>query len=124
MAWRVWILKSSPCFMTWLRIPLVTFDDLAQAGFSSEVLAAVRCVTHSEGETYAEYVIRCKANSIGRRVKLADLADITRLSRTIVRPVALDRDISRFGKYLLSHSFLTDQITEDRYRAAMPAFEG
>ena len=102
----------------------VTFDDLAQVGFSNEFLASVRCVTHSEGETYAEYVVRCKANPVGRRVKLADLADNTRLSRTVVRPLALDRDISRFAKYLLSHSFLTDQITEEQYRAAMPAFEG
>ncbi len=81
-------------------------------------------VTHADGETYADYVVRCGANPIGRRVKLSDLADNTRLSRTIVRPLALGKDTARYGKYLLSHSFLTDQITEDQYRSAMPEFEG
>ena len=102
----------------------VTFDDLEREGFSGEVLAAVRCVTHAEGETYADYVVRCQADPIARRVKLSDLADNTRLSRTIVRPQALERDTARFAKYLLSHSFLTDQITEEQYRAAMPEVEG
>ncbi len=102
----------------------VTIDDLEREGFSAEILAAVRCVTHADGETYADYVVRCGANPIGRRVKLSDLADNTRLSRTIVRPLALGKDTARYGKYLLSHSFLTDQITEDQYRSAMPEFEG
>ena len=102
----------------------VTIDDLEREGFSAEVLAAVRCVTHDEGETYADYVVRCRGDEIGRRVKLSDLADNTRLSRTIVRPQALARDTARFAKYLLSHSFLTGQITEEQYRAAMPEVEG
>ena len=102
----------------------VTFDDLEQEGFSSEILAAVRCVTHAEGVPYAEYVVRCRDNAIARQVKLSDLADNTRLSRTIVRPKALGRDTARFAKYLLSHSFLTGQITEEQYRASMPEVEG
>ena len=102
----------------------VTFDDLEREGFSGDVLAAVRCVTHAEGETYADYVVRCRADPIARRVKLSDLADNTRLSRTIVRPHDLGRDTARFAKYLLSHSFLTGQITEGQYRAAMPEVEG
>ena len=102
----------------------VTIDDLEREGFSGEILAAARCVTHSEGESYADYVVRCRANPIARRVKLSDLADNTRLSRTIVRPLALSRDTARFAKYLLSHSFLTGQITEEQYRAAMPEVEG
>jgi hypothetical protein len=102
----------------------VTFDDLEHEGFSGEILAAVRCVTHAEGESYAEYVVRCRDNPIARRVKLSDLADNTRLSRTIVRPQALDRDTARFAKYLLSHAFLTGQITEEQYQAAIREFEG
>jgi hypothetical protein len=102
----------------------VTLDDLEREGFSGAVLAAVRCVTHAEGESYADYVVRCRPDPIARRVKLSDLADNTRLSRTIVRPHALARDTARYAKYLLSHSFLTDQINEEQYRAAMPEFEG
>jgi hypothetical protein len=102
----------------------VTLNDLEREGFSGEVLAAVRCVTHAEGESYADYVVRCRDNPIARRVKLYDLADNTRLSRTIVRPQALARDTARFAKYLLSYSFLTGQITEEQYREAMPEVEG
>ena len=102
----------------------VTLDELEREGFSGVVLAAVWCVTHAEGETYADYVVRCRADPIALRVKLSDLADNTRLSRTIVRPLALSRDTARYAKYLLSHSFLTSQITEEQYRAAMPEFEG
>ena len=102
----------------------VTLDDLEREGFSGDVLAAVLCVTHAGGETYADYVVRCRADPIARRVKLSDLADNTRLARTIIRPQALARDTARFAKYLLSHSFLTGQITEAQYRAAMPEFEG
>ena len=105
-------------------VAMVTIDDLGREGFSGEVLAAVRCVTHAEGETYADYVVRCRADPIALRVKLSDLADHTRLSRTIVRPLALGRDTARYAKYLLSHSFLTGQITEDQYRSALPEFEG
>lgn len=102
----------------------VEFDDLERAGFSGAVLAAVRCVTHDQSETYADYVVRCRADPIGRQVKLSDLADNTRLSRTIVRPEALGRDMARYSKYLLSHAFLTGQITEAQYRAAMQGMEG
>lgn len=102
----------------------VTLVDLEREGFSAVVLAAVRCVTHDASVSYADYVVGCRANPIARSVKLSDLADNTRLSRTIVRPQALRRDTNRFAKYLLSHSFLTDQITEEQYRAAMPEVEG
>src|SRR3954449_1899590 len=98
----------------------VTLGDLEREGFSAAVLAAVRGVTHADGETYADYVVRCGRNEVARRVKLADLADNTRLSRTIIRPQALGRDTARFGKYLLSYSFLTGQIDEEQYRRARP----
>jgi (p)ppGpp synthase/HD superfamily hydrolase len=102
----------------------VTFDDLEREGFSAAVLAAVRCVTHADGESYADYVVRCRADPIARLVKLSDLADNTRLARTVVRPRALGRDTARFAKYLLSYSFLSGQIDEEQYRGAMPQFEG
>src|SRR3954451_4706993 len=66
----------------------VTADDLRQEGFSEAIIAAVLCVTHRKDEPYADYVVRCKGNEIARRVKLSDLEDNTRLSRTILR---LDR---------------------------------
>jgi len=97
----------------------VTEDDLRQQGFGESVLAAVRCVTHRKGEPYADYVVRCKANEVARQVKLADLEDNSRLGRTILRPDRIGTDLARIRRYVLSYKFLTDQITEEQYRAAL-----
>ena len=83
-----------------------------------------------EKESDTDMVARAKLQigpvkaTFNGKVKLSDLAYNTRLSRTIVRPQALGRDTARYAKYLLSHSFLTGQITEEEYRAAMPEVEG
>jgi (p)ppGpp synthase/HD superfamily hydrolase len=97
----------------------VTLDDLRMAGFSEAVLEGVRCVTHVRSEPYADYVIRCKANEAARQVKLADLEDNSRLSRAILRPDRMAQDLARTRRYILSYKFLTDQISEEQYRALM-----
>ena len=97
----------------------VTPDDLRAAGFGERVLAAVQCVTHSRSEPYADYVIRCKANDVARQVKLADLADNSRLDRVLLRPQRQQPDLARIRRYILSYKFLTDQITEEQYRSLM-----
>ena len=97
----------------------VTADDLRAAGFAAPVVAAVVRVTHRKDQSYADYVVGCKGDDLARRVKLADLADNTRLDRTILRPDRLAHDLARVRRYLLSYKFLTDQITEDEYRTLM-----
>ena len=97
----------------------VTVDDLRAAGFNENILAAVLLVTHRKVEPYAEYVVRCRANEVARRVKLADLGDNTRLDRTILRPQRFEADVARLRKYVLSYKYLTDQITEEQYRTLM-----
>jgi len=97
----------------------VTADDLRHAGFGEKIVAAMLCVTHRKDEPYADYVVRCKANEVARRVKLADLTDNSRLDRTILRPQRFDADVARIRKYLLSYKFLTDRITEQQYRTLM-----
>jgi (p)ppGpp synthase/HD superfamily hydrolase len=97
----------------------VTADDLRQAGFSEQVVAAVLCVTHRKDEPYADYVVRCKSNEVARRVKLADLEDNSRLDRTLLRPKRFEADVARLRNYVLSYKFLTDQITEQEYRSLM-----
>lgn len=97
----------------------VTHDDIKKDGFSEAVLAALRLVTHSRRDSYADYVVKCKADPIAREVKLADLHDNARLSRVMLRPDQLDRDLSRVKKYLLSYRFLCDEISEADYRKAM-----
>jgi (p)ppGpp synthase/HD superfamily hydrolase len=97
----------------------VTADDLRREGFSESIVAAVLCVTHRKDEPYADYVVRCKGDEVARQVKLADLEDNSRLSRTILRLDRVEHDLARIRRYVLSYKFLTDQIIEVQYRAAM-----
>lgn len=52
-----------------------TMEDLRRIGYSEEILKALDSVTKRAGEPYDDFVLRSKANPIGRRVKLADLED-------------------------------------------------
>jgi (p)ppGpp synthase/HD superfamily hydrolase len=97
----------------------VTAEDLRREGFDESVLAALECVTHRKGEPYADYVVRCKSDEMGRRVKLADLEDNARLSRALLRPDRIEPDVARLRQYLLAYKFLTDRLSENQYRAAM-----
>jgi (p)ppGpp synthase/HD superfamily hydrolase len=101
----------------------VTIEDLQAAGFSQTILTGVRCVTHRKDESYADYVVRCKADAIGRQVKLADLEDNARLPRLLLRPDRLEGDQKRMRKYALAYKFLTDQLTEADYRRLMADVE-
>jgi (p)ppGpp synthase/HD superfamily hydrolase len=101
----------------------ITPDELAGAGFSESVLASLRLVTHAKDEPYAQYVIRCKADPVARAVKLADLRDNTRPERALMRPALLERDARRIARYLLTYKFLSDEISEADYRAAMDEVE-
>ena len=73
-----------------------TFDRLRGEGFSNDVIAALYSVTERVGEDYMDFVQRAAANPVGRRVKLADLADNCDLAR-IAAPV--QRDFDRIAKY-------------------------
>ena len=75
----------------------VTPEDLRREGFDEVVLAALDCVTHRKGEPYADYVVRCKGDRIGRRVKLADLEDNSRPSRACCVPTGSNRTLPAFG---------------------------
>lgn len=54
---------------------------LRAEGFVEAILAAVDAVTRREDEDYESFVRRAGKNAIGRRVKLADLADNMELNR-------------------------------------------
>lgn len=73
-----------------------TLDRLRAEGFSEDVIGGVDAVTRRETETYEEFVLRAKGNPIGRRVKIADIADNSDVSR--LRGVT-DRDLARLEKY-------------------------
>ena len=60
----------------------ITFEYLQNMGFSSEIITALKYMTHNDSEPYLDYVRRIKENPIAKEVKLADLkhnSDLTRL---------------------------------------------
>src|SRR5437879_13227873 len=52
-----------------------TLADLQRSGFSTEVIAAVDCLTKRDNEPYESLISRAAGNPLARRVKLADLED-------------------------------------------------
>ena len=82
-----------------------------------DVLPGMACVTHRREEPCADYVARCKRHPVARRVKLADLADNSRLDRCILRVDRVGRDLARLHRYVLAYKFPTDQLCESGYRS-------
>jgi guanosine-3',5'-bis(diphosphate) 3'-pyrophosphohydrolase len=74
----------------------VTLEDLADAGFSSDIVTAVHALTKRDGESRLAAAQRAVQNTIARRVKLADLADNMDLSR-IANPTS--KDYARVEEY-------------------------
>ncbi len=77
-----------------------TLAELEREGFPKEVLAALDCLTHREGESYEEYIDRISQNPLAVEVKLADLEDnmdITRLPAPLT-----EKDWQRLQKYRLA----------------------
>lgn len=75
----------------------VTFEQLADAGFSEEILDAVALLTHNPQDSYEDYVARIKTNPVARAVKLADLEDNMRLERIAGEPT--EKDWARLQRY-------------------------
>lgn len=73
-----------------------TLDGLRQEGFSEEVVQAVECLTHRDGETYDQFLERVTSNPIARKVKLADLEDNMDVKRI---QHLVEKDIERIKKY-------------------------
>jgi (p)ppGpp synthase/HD superfamily hydrolase len=63
--------------------PAWPMSALRGEGFSEDILSAVDAVTRREGEDYEAFVLRSGKNELGRRVKLADLADNLRTARSM-----------------------------------------
>lgn len=83
----------------------ITADYLLMQGFPREIVDAVLSVSRKRGEDYFDFILRCKANPIGRRVKIADLKDnmdITRLNELT------EKDIERLKKYHKAYKMLNE----------------
>ncbi|MHA6787797.1 HD domain-containing protein [Pseudomonas sp. FP2300] len=82
----------------------VTLADLRNEGFSEAVVGAIDSLTKREGETYQAFIERAARDPIARRVKLADLAENSDLSR-ISEPS--QKDLDRLEKYRKATDYLT-----------------
>jgi (p)ppGpp synthase/HD superfamily hydrolase len=80
-----------------------TLKDLEEEGFPRQIIEALDSVTKRKAEPYEGFVQRSARNSLGRKVKLADLEDNMDLRR--FREVT-DDDKGRLQKYLNSWHFL------------------
>ena len=81
-----------------------SFEDLENMGFGDEVMEALHLLTHDEKVPYLDYVHRIATNPVARKVKLADLAhnsDITRLDH---QPT--ETDLKRLEKYQKAREIL------------------
>lgn len=95
----------------------ITLEDLAREGFSQEILDAVDAMTHTDSETYDEYVQRAAQNPIAVRVKLNDLTDNMDLRRLS----ALGEDeVARMQKYLKAYKQLTENPTTPQPESRNP----
>ena len=80
----------------------ITLDELRNDGFPNEVIEALSLMTHSDDVPYLDYVRVMKDNPIARKVKLADLAHNSDLSRLeIVDDKALER-VNKYKQAILS----------------------
>jgi (p)ppGpp synthase/HD superfamily hydrolase len=52
-----------------------TLDNLRSEGLPGHILEAIDSVSRRQGEEYFDFVLRTRENSLGRRVKIADLKD-------------------------------------------------
>ena len=83
-----------------------TLERLREAGFSEEVLEAVDCLTHREGESYQQFVERVRTNPIARQVKIADLEDNMNVRR--INQLG-PKDLERMEKYHRAWRVLTGE---------------
>lgn len=83
----------------------MTFERLADEGFTDEIIDALRLMTHDKAVPYMEYVEKIKHNSIATAVKLADLrhnSDLTRLD------TVTEKTLERAEKYKKAIELLSE----------------
>jgi (p)ppGpp synthase/HD superfamily hydrolase len=88
-----------------------TFEKLENEGFSTEIIATLRCVTKkSEDEVYEKFIDRIIQNPIAVQVKINDLLD----NMDVTRFEELNEwDLKRLNKYLKAYWKLTKKKDEN-----------
>lgn len=83
-----------------------TLEDLAGMGFDPEVINALKLLTHDPAEPYMDYVRRIAGDPLAKKVKLADLAHNSDLTRLDHEPT--EKDLARAAKYAEAVKILTE----------------
>lgn len=85
-----------------------TFEKLEAEGFSTEVIAALKCVTKiSEEEDYEEFTFRVSKNPLAVKVKINDLTDNMDIRRI---PSLTEKDLKRLMKYHKAYRYLSSLV--------------
>lgn len=82
-----------------------TIEDLERAGFPKRVCQALELLCHRKEVSYEDYIEAIKADPIAVKVKLADLAvnsDLTRLSEVGPKELARQKKYEKAKTSLLS----------------------
>ncbi len=74
----------------------MSLDDLKSQGFPDKVIEALSLMTHDDSIEYLDYIRALKDNALARKVKLADLAHNSDLSRL---EIVDEKAIQRVKKY-------------------------
>jgi len=74
----------------------MTIGKLSELGFPTEVIEALKLLTHDDNIPYLDYVKEIKKNEIAKKVKIADLAHNSDLSRL---SIVDDKARKRVEKY-------------------------
>ena len=103
----------------------ITFEDIAAQGISSNVIAALKILTHDDGVPYLDYVQRIwdSGNQTAIAVKLADL----RHNSDATRVETVDEKMKeRWGKYRAAIALLRGNISyyQDDDTGAVIRFSG
>lgn len=87
----------------------LTFADLEREGFSDRVVSALRLLTHTDGQSYDDYIDAMKGNRDALRIKREDLrdnSDITRLKGL------RKKDFRRMEKYVRAFAMINEYLEE------------
>ena len=84
-----------------------TIEDLESMGFGETVTDALKLLTHDNKVPYLEYVRAIRSNPVAKKVKLADLAHNSDLTRLDHEPTA--KDLARVEKYQKAREILLEE---------------
>lgn len=84
----------------------ITLDDLAEMGFSEQIVHAIDVITKRKGVSYDDYLIDVKQDALAKAVKIADIKHNSDISRI---PNPTEKDFARLEKYKKALAFLESQ---------------